>query len=203
MIRRLRKAAFLGLVGVCLAGFISPRVVWSRGASPEAGEKNSEPPHELLFKVINFAILVGGLGYVLRKPLAEFFRSRAASIRRGLEDGRKALEASQAQLQTVEEKLRRLEEDIAAFKASSLREMEAERERFQQNTAAEAARIVESARAQMATAVRSARQELKNYAAQHSVKLSEELIRGRLDEAGRKRLVSQFVATLAAKEQKN
>ena len=43
-------------------------------------------------------ILVGALAYLLKAPLAGFFAQRSAAIRTGLEEGRKALEASQAQL---------------------------------------------------------------------------------------------------------
>jgi F-type H+-transporting ATPase subunit b len=186
-----------------LAGFAFPKVAWSQASKPAAKEENPEPPHTLRYKIINFVILVGGLGYVLRKPMAEFFRSRSASIQKGLDEGRKALEASQAQLRAVEEKLRRLETEIAAFKDSALREMEAERQRLQKASAEEAARILESARAQMDTALRGAKLDLKNYAAQQSIVLAEELIRNRLDDSGRRRLVTQFVATLESKERKN
>jgi len=44
---------------------------------------------------------------------------------------------------------------------------------------------------------------LKRYAAQKSVTLAEDLIRARLDDAGRKRLVTQFVATIESKERNN
>ena len=203
MIRTLRQASLLVLLGVCLAGFSSPRVAWSQESEPAAKEKKSEPPHEMLYKVINFVILVGGLGYVLRKPMAEFFSSRSSSIRKSLDEGKKALEASQAQLKAVEEKLRGLEAEIAGFKASAVREMEAERQRMQQTIAEEAARILESARAQTDTAVRGAKLELKNFAAQRAVARAEELIRTRLDDSGRKRLVTQFVASLESKERKN
>jgi F-type H+-transporting ATPase subunit b len=207
LIRTLRQLALVGLFGICLAGFSSPRVAWALrlgSAAAAAGEKKGqEPAHALLFKVINFVLLVGGLGYVLRKPATDFFSLRSASIQKSLEEGRKAVETSQAQLQAVEEKLRHLEAEIAAFHASATREMEAERQRLQQATADEAARIQESARAQMDAAVRGAKLELKNYAAQQAVTLAEELIRERLDESGRRRLVSQFAATLQAKERKN
>jgi len=201
--RVLRHAAWFGLLGICLAGFASPRVALSQGSEPAAKEKNSEPPHELLYKVINFVILVGGLGYVLRKPMADFFSSRSASIHKALAEGRRALETSQAQLRAVEEKLRGLEAEIAAFKDSAGREMEAERQRIKQSSAEEAARILESARAQMDTALRGAKLDLKTYAAQQSVTLAEELIRTRLDDSGRRRLVSQFVASLESKDRKN
>lgn len=207
MIRTLRQLTLVGLFGVCLAGFTSSGVAWAlglgRAAAAGAEEKGQEPAHALLFKVINFVLLVGGLGYVLRKPAADFFSSRSASIQKSLEEGRKALETSQAQLQAVEEKLRHLEEEIAAFQASAARETEAEHQRLRQATAEEAVRILESARAQMDTAVRGAKLELKNYAAQQAVALAEGLIRERLDESGRRRLVSQFAVTLQAKERKN
>jgi F-type H+-transporting ATPase subunit b len=203
LIRTLRHAAIFGLLGICLAGIALPRVAWAQGSGPSAKEEKSEPPHELLYKIINFVILVGALGYVLRKPMAEFFSSRTASIQKALDEGRKALEASQAQLHEVEEKLRGLEAEISNFKASALREMEAESQRLQQAGAEEAARILEAARAQMDVALRGAKQELKNYAAQQSVARAEELIRTRLDDAGRRRLVAQFAATLQSPERKN
>jgi F-type H+-transporting ATPase subunit b len=202
MTRKLRQAAFFALLGVCLAGFSVPLVTWAQG-SETAKEENSEPPHELLYKIINFAILVGGLGYVLRKPMAEFFGSRAVSIQKSLDEGRKALEVSQAQLRVVEEKLKGLEAEIASFKSAALKEMEAERQRMQQAGAEEGARILESARNQTAVAVRAAKLELKRYAAEKSVTLAEALIRTRLDDSGRKRLVTQFVATIESKERKN
>jgi len=199
----LRQAALFGLLGIGVAGFTSPRIAWAQGSEPAAKEKNSEPPHEMLYKVINFVILVGALGYVLRKPLAEFLSSRSASIQKSLDEGRKALESSQARLKAVEEKLRGLEAEIAAFKVSAAQEMEAERQRLQQSSAEEAARILESARAQTDIAVRGAKLDLKNYAAQKAVTLAEELIRARLDDSGRKRLVTQFVANLESRERKN
>lgn len=202
MTPKLRQAAFYALLGICLAGFAAPRVTWAQG-SEKAKEENSEPPHELLYKTINFIILVGGLGYILRKPTAEFFSSRSASIQKSLDEGRKALEASQAQLKIVEEKLKGLEAEIAAFKTSALKEMEVERQRMQQAGAEEAARILESARNQTSVAVRAAKLELKRYAAQKSVTLAEELIRTRLDDVTRKQLVTQFVATIESKERKN
>ena len=199
MIRTLRQAALFSLLGICLAGFASPRMLWAQVSAKESKEASSEAPHELLYKTINFAILVGALGYVLRKPMAGFFSSRSASIRKSLDEGRKALEASQSQLKAVEEKLRGLEAEIAEFKAAATREMETERERLQKSSAEEAARILESARAQTDTAVRGAKLELKNYAALKSVALAEQLIRTRLDDSGRKRLVAQFTATLGTK----
>ena len=203
MSRALRQATWFVLLGICLVGFTSPRFAWAQGSEPAAKEEKSESSRELIYKIINFAILVGGLGYVLRKPLAEFFSTRSASIRKSLEEGRKALEASQAQLQAVEERLQHLEAEIAAFKASALTEMEADRQRMKQAIGEEAARILESARAQTEIAVRGAKLDLKSYAARKAVALAEEMILTRLDDSGRRRLAAQFAASLESKERKS
>jgi F-type H+-transporting ATPase subunit b len=120
-----------------------------------------------------------------------------------LEEGRKALEASQAQLQAVEEKLRHLEEELAAFKASAAQEMEGERQRLRQAASEEAEKVLASARAQIETAVRAAKLELKGYGARQAIELAEELIRQRLDDSSRKHLVGRFLAKLGAREGKN
>ena len=171
-------------------------------AEGEAEESNSETK-ELIYKTINFIILVGGLAYILRKPLAGFFAQRTADIKGSLEEGRKALEASQARLTAIEEKLRHLEEEIAAFKISAAREMGAERLRMQQAAAAESEKMLESARSRMETTTRAAKLELRFFIAAEALKQAEQMIRGRLDDATRSRLVSQFVTKLDAQQNKN
>lgn len=162
--------------------------------APETEEEGKKEGRELIYKFINLSILVGALAYFLRKPVADFFAQRSASIRAALEEGRKALEASQAQLKAVEEKLRHLEEEIAAFKASAVREMEAERLRMKKAEVEAAEKIIQAARAQTELAARAAKLELKVYAAEHAVKLAEEIIRQRLDDAARSRLVGEFLS---------
>jgi F-type H+-transporting ATPase subunit b len=179
--------------------FTLSRSFASAGA-PEDEAEGKKERRELLYKFINLALLVGALVYVLRKPVADFFAQRSAAIRKGLEEGRKALETSQAQLKTVEEKLQHLEEEIAAFKISAGREMEAEGQRLKLAAAQEAEKILQAARAQTEVAVRAAKLELKSYAAERAVEFAEEIIRGRLDEAGRKKLVSDFLAEVKSRE---
>lgn len=171
--------------------------------APEESEQAHGGGREKIYRWINFLLLAGALGYLARKPLAEFFTQRSAAVRKELDEGRKALEASQAQLSAVEEKLRHLEDEIAAFRAAAAREMESERQRLREAAAAEAERIRESARMQIDLALRSAKLELRVQAAQQAVELAEEMIRQRLDGAGRGRLFSRFIADLEAKGKKN
>lgn len=190
--------ACLAVSAVCAEGkSFAPAFLAGAPAPPE--QQESSDTRALLFKTINFLILAGGLAYVLRKPLQEFFSQRSNSIRAGLDEGRRALDAAQAQLSAVEDKVKRLEEEVQAFKASASREMEAEGERLRKSVGEEAAKILESTRARFETSTRAALGELKTFAAGEAVKVAEQMVRERLDEAGRKRLVSQFIAKLPAK----
>jgi F-type H+-transporting ATPase subunit b len=161
-----------------------------------AGEEHGG--HTAVFKWINFAILAGGLGFVLRKPLAQFFTQRTGSIQKSLDEGRKALEMAEAQLKTVEEKLKHFEEEMAAFRAAALKDMDEEHARLRQTAAQEAGKIMESVRVQMDVASKQARLELRLYAAEQSVNLAEKMIVGRIDDSHQKLLASQFVARLEA-----
>jgi F-type H+-transporting ATPase subunit b len=173
----------------------------SENFAPENPE-GEEPAtgRELWYKLINFAILVGALAFLLRKPAAQFMAQRSESIRKSLEESRKALEASQAQIRAIEEKLRGLEEEISRFKAAAAQEMEAERERLRLAAAAEAERILQFAHAEIDNATRAAKLELKVYAARQAVELAEAMIRQQLDEAGQHRLVGRFVGELDQKQ---
>ena len=197
------------LLAVCLAGLVGTHlppvpgtgVVWAR--TSEGTEEGAPRKHEELYKIINFIILVGGLAYLLRKPLVGFLAQRSAAIRKSLDEGRKALEVSQAQLQAVEEKLARLEEGIAAFRAAAAREMEVERKHLQDMAAAEAEKMLQATRAEMDTATKAAMLELRQYAGQQAVELAEQMIRERLDEVGRQRLFNQLLAKLDTKKKQD
>jgi F0F1-type ATP synthase membrane subunit b/b' len=197
------------LLGVCLAGLVGMHVpglsgagvVWAR--TSEGAEEGTPRKHEELYKIINFVILVGGLAYLLRKPLVEFLAQRSASIRKSLDEGRKALEVSQAQLKVVEERLARLQEEIAAFRASAACEMEEERKHLQEMAAAEAEKMLQAARTEMDTATRAGMLGLRLYAAEQAVKLAEQMIRERLDKEGRQRLLNQFLAKLDTKKKRD
>jgi F-type H+-transporting ATPase subunit b len=169
----------------------------------EAGESDSAESHHLLLEWINFLILAAVLVYLLRKPMARFFAERLDTIQEGLEEGRRAVAASEAKLAEVEKKLKDLEQEIADFRARSELEMKAERERLQQVAERDAQRVMDFAQAQIEAALRAAQLELKRYAAAQAVELAESVIRRRLDEPLRHRLVNEFVAELKEPQSRN
>ena len=206
------RGVLLGMLLTCLlwgavaATAAPPRLVLAWAAAQqeeEQGNTAAKERHDLIIKIINFSLLVVALGYLLRKPAREFFSQRSEDIRKALEEGRAALEKSQAQLSAVEEKLKHLEEEIAGFKASAEKEMEAERKRLAEESVREAEKILEMTRVRIDSATRAAKLELRTSTARQALQLAEQMIRDRMDDAARQRLVSQFISTLGSKEERN
>lgn len=162
-------------------------------AAPQTAEHHAGG-REDLFDLINFIILVAVLVYVLRKPVGQFLTNRSAAVRRGLDEGRAALEAARVELERAEARLGRIETDIAEFKASAAAEWEAEIERLRRAGNDERERIMASARQVIESATQAARLELKRAAAGEAVTRAARIIEEQLDDSGRARLVSRFLA---------
>jgi F-type H+-transporting ATPase subunit b len=200
------------LAALCFGCAVAPALGWIHPTAegsiqtaallvpPEEPAESTSETRELIYKTVNFIILVGALGYFLSKPAAEYFASRSAAIRKGIEEGRKALAASEAELRAIEEKLARLEQEIRAFEEAAERDAAAESERLRRETEAEAAKLLEFARARLDSASRAARQELQAYGGAEALRLAEQSVRDLLDAPRRERLFARYLAGLKGAE---
>ena len=199
--RRLLRA---GLLAVCLLGSVHVFQAPLLAAAPPA-EKAEEggSSHELLFEIINFVLLAGLLGYLYRKRGRAFFDERSETIRRSLEEGRQALEKSQARLVEAEKKLAGLQDEIKALREQAEIDVENERVRMRQASDDEARRIDEFAKARIQAAANAAKLELKDYVVERALEQARNTIRQRMDETNRERLVSYFLEDLNSKTKSN
>src|SRR5438094_10437123 len=103
-----------------------------------------------LWKFINLAIFVAALVFVLKKAnLREAFRTRREGIKRELERARQERDAAVAKLKEVEDRLARLDAEVATVKELSRREAADERERIARATETEMAKLSEQAQRQI------------------------------------------------------
>ena len=161
----------------------------------EAAEKQESK--DLIYKTINFVILFGLIGYFLRKPAADFFASRTASIQKGMADAKVAREAADQRLSEIEKKLGNLGAEIAALQAEAAREDAAQTERMRQQSDAEGAKILTAAESEIDTMTRAARLELKAYAAKLAVDLAEERLKSQMNPGAQERLLQAYVKDLS------
>ena len=146
--------------------------------------------------ILDFLILALLIYFGLKKSLPSMFRTRTASIRQGIDEGRKASEEAARRLSEIEAKLARLSDEVNAMRAAAEQEAEAEAGRIEAAVEQEKQHIVAATEAEIAAATRTARRELKAYAADLAVGLAERGIR--VDQATDEALVRSYTDQLGA-----
>lgn len=145
------------------------------------------------FEVLNFLALVVGVGYLGAKTLPKAFRDRSSGIQRHLVDARTATEEAGARLKSVESRLSKLDDEIAAMRRQVEADAARDEERAKLALEEETAKILATADAEIQTATAMARRDLQRHAAELAI-----------DQAARRLTISaetdkQLVAGFAAR----
>lgn len=169
-------------------------------AGPPAGR--SEPPpaetHEgsaiwtVAARLLNFGVLVGALGYLLRRPFAAYLTRRGAAIRRELAEAEALTRQAAAQLSEIEAKLRALPGTLDALRARGTEEIAAEEARIQASAEAERERLLALARREIELQVRVAREQLLQEAAELAVAAAAERVKRSLTPEAHLRLIDRY-----------
>ena len=167
----------------------------STHAAEEGGNPATEHANEI-FKWINFAIVAGLIAWVFLKLTPPFFRKNAETISSAITKATAAKAEADRQLREAEEKLARLEQQVAQLRATAQREMTIEAERLRAITQSDIQKIGLAAKAEMEAAERAARLELKVVAANLAVDGAESLLAKQLTLQAQESLVAAFVKNL-------
>src|SRR5437763_829727 len=130
-----------------------------------------------VWRWVNLIIFVVAFIYILRRPVSDAMRARREGIRRELMRAQEERNAALAKLEEVEARLAKLDAEVASIHEQSQKEAAAERERIRRSTESETQKLREQAQREIESAGKAARQELREFAAEQSVRLAEEMIR--------------------------
>jgi F-type H+-transporting ATPase subunit b len=117
------------------------------------------------FEVFNFLILAIGVGFALLKILPKTFRARTSAIQRQLVDARTATEEASARLNSVEARLSKLDEQIAAMRSQAEADADKEERRIRAAVEDEKAKILADAESEIHAATAAARRDIQQFAA--------------------------------------
>ena len=163
-------------------------------AEGEHGEGN--PVVEMIARLLNFAILVGALAYLLRSPIAGYLASRSTQIRQELVTAAEMRSAASAQLAEIENKMRALPAELEMLRRQGAEDVKAEQARIAQAAAHERQRLLEQTRREIDMRLRIARRELTEHAAQLAVQVAEQRIRRSITPDDQIRLVDRYTSQL-------
>lgn len=121
------------------------------------------------FTLFNILILAGGIGYGLVKVLPKAFRNRSTAIQKHLVDARTATEEATARLSSVEERLAKLDDQIASMRAQAEADAVRDEQRILASVEDEKNKILAAADAEIQNATVLARREIQKYAAELAI----------------------------------
>jgi F-type H+-transporting ATPase subunit b len=158
----------------------------------------AEGGHEnlLLWRIVNFLILAGLLGWMIRKSAGPFFAARSESIVKDIAGSQAKVEESATRAKAIEERLANLGREIEELRTKARAEMAAEHARIERATEAAVQKVFALAAQETAAAAKAARAELKAHTAQLAVGLAEKKIATRLTPEIQRSLVGAFVRRL-------
>ena len=147
-----------------------------------------------LFEYLNFAILAGAILFAMFKYLPKTFRANREDIQHRLLDARTATEQANERLAAIEQRLSRLDEEIAAIARQAEKDSVEDEARIKASIETERQRIVEAVGRDIAAASSAAQRDLKRFAAGLAVDRAAQRIA--LTEDDDRALVREFSSSL-------
>lgn len=178
-------AAVLGL-GVCLG---LHDVVWGAEGGGHEGGQNWR---DFAYRTMNFAIMVGLLVYLLKKPIKDFFVSRRESIRKTLAElEQKKLEAEK-QCAEYKAKLAALDKETEKIVAEYIEEGEIEKRKIIAEAEKQAEYVKQQAKIAIQQEMKSARESLQEEVAELSAATAEDILKKNIQSEDQERLIREF-----------
>jgi F-type H+-transporting ATPase subunit b len=165
-------------------------------AAEENAPDPADTPAGLVFRWLNFVLVMGGIVYLIGKFGAPYFRSHAQSISNAIREASEARAAAERELREIDERVAALNLEIQDLRRAGARESTAEAERLRDLTSAEEARILKAAQAEIEASERAGRQELRAIAARLATERAAELLRTRVNRDEDASLFRSFVGQL-------
>ena len=168
---------------------------------PAIAAENAEPdPADsttgLIFRWLNFVIVFGGIAFLIARNGGAFFRGNAKEISASIVEATAAKTEADRELQAVNVKIARLEQDVAALREEARRDWAQEAERLRASGVAEIEKINQAARVELAASERAAQQLVREIAASMAVERAAALVSSKMNTEVRAKLFQTFLGEL-------
>jgi F-type H+-transporting ATPase subunit b len=121
------------------------------------------------FTILNFVVLAALLAWFLVRTLPKKFRDRSTEIQKQLVDARTATEEASARLNSVEDRLSKLDGQIAAMRAQAEKDSAHDEERIKASVEDEKQKILAAAEQEITAATALAQRQIQQYAAELAI----------------------------------
>ena len=177
------------------AGVVFLALLTTPAFGQESGGDVTSSTTGWVFRWLNFAIVFCVIVWAFAKA-GPAFRKKADEISQKIAEGARAREAAEMQRRAVQEKLARVDEEVAQIRADSKRAAQAETERIRAMAKDEAQLVERAGQAEIAAAENAARMELRALAGRIAVERAEAMLREQMNAQTEAAVFRAFVDTL-------
>jgi len=156
----------------------------------------AEGPWSLLFKFINFAVMLGILLKFAAKPFKDFLRNRQAAIKEKVDEADRLLKEAESLKGVYQEKLVQLDREIETFRKWALEEAEKEKAKILAEAHVMAGRIREQAQLAYDQELEDAMATVRAEIARRTLVTAEQTIRQIFKEEDHNKMVDEFIEKL-------
>lgn len=171
----------LAVVAVCIAA--------------EGGEGGGEenPVFTMIWRIVNFVILMALLWKLLADKIKKYFVDRRDEIAQMIEEADKAKSDAQAQYADIQGKLKNVEKDIQDIKVAIMGELGSEKDRIIEEGKVAAERIIQQAKWTAEQEVVKAKNELKDHVVEMAGDMASGMINRSMTPDDQKRILEEYL----------
>lgn len=169
-------------------------VLLPHAAGAAGGGEDGDPLMDLIYQAANFALLIGVIFFVARKPVVAYFAGRREQIKGDLDQAASTLAAAEARQAEIESKLADLTSQLDEIRELSRQRAEEESERILAKAREAADRIQADAIEASVQELMRAQRELRSEAAALAVELAAQILNEQVGDADRERLLDEFIS---------
>lgn len=170
-------------------------------AAPLFAAEENASSHEwtmLAGKIVNFAILVGALVYLLRSPIVGYLKNRGLAIRKDLADAAAVRAAAETQLSSVRSRLAGLPAELDLLRRRGEEEVAGEQRRMKEAADQERQHLIDRARRDIDIQLRVARRMLLEHSAELAVSLTRDRVQREITSDDQARLIDRYASEVHA-----
>jgi F-type H+-transporting ATPase subunit b len=165
-------------------------------ASEAAEEDPAASVAGTVFRWLNFLLVFGAVGYLLKKYGGPFFRANAKAIAASITDASASKAEADRELREAETSVAYFDQELAGLREAARRESAGEAERLRAAGRTEIEKINQAARAELSAAERAAQQELRVLAASMAVDRAGAMMSSRMTAETRAKMFHAFLGVL-------
>lgn len=147
----------------------------------------------LVFRWLNFVIVVGGIAFIIGKVGAPYFRQHAKAISNSIHDAARERAEAERELNAIDQKLARIGSEVQEMRTAAAAETASQAERIRALTQVEIDRVGQAAQAEIGASGRAAAQELRAATARLATARASELVRERMNPTAEAGLFRSFL----------